>query len=116
MFDGDGLEEFVDLDGTFQSTAEIVRREKKLARLAGAVAANQKQSANDSFVSRVLDLIIDPPRSSTESEPPWPCRNNSDPPLSRDWPPCKAKNSVIRRRRIFKPCRLQAWAAFLSRL
>ncbi len=61
---GEGLEVFVDLAGTIDIAAEIARREKELARLDGAVAAKQKQLANEAFVSRAPAAVIDKERAA----------------------------------------------------
>ncbi len=55
---GAGWEVFVDLEHLIDVEAEIARGEKELARLVGAVAAKQKQLANENFVSRAPEAVI----------------------------------------------------------
>jgi valyl-tRNA synthetase len=63
-FSAPGLEIFVDLAGLIDLDAEIARLEREQARLDGAIAAKQKQLANEKFVSRAPAEVIQKERES----------------------------------------------------
>jgi valyl-tRNA synthetase len=56
-------EVFVDLAGLIDVAAEKARQTKELARLAGAIAAKEKQLANENFVSRAPAEVIEKERA-----------------------------------------------------
>ena len=57
-------EVFVDLADHIDLDAEIVRKTKELARLAGAISGKQRQLANESFVSRAPAEVIEKERAA----------------------------------------------------
>jgi len=58
-----GGEVFVDLAGHIDLEAEIARKSRELAKLAGAIAGKQRQLANESFVSRAPAEVIEKERA-----------------------------------------------------
>ena len=59
-------EVFVDLAGLIDVEAEKARQTKELARLAGAIAAKERQLANENFVSRAPAEVIEKERAALE--------------------------------------------------
>ncbi len=59
-----GAEVFVDLAGLIDIEAEIGRKTKELARLAGAIAGKERQLANASFVERAPADVIEKERAA----------------------------------------------------
>jgi valyl-tRNA synthetase len=57
-------EVFVDMAGHIDAEAEKARQTKELARLDGAIAAKQRQLANENFVSRAPAAVIEKERAA----------------------------------------------------
>ncbi len=57
-----GAEIFVDLAEHVDVEAEIVRKTKELEKLAGAIAAKERQLANENFVKRAPADVIEKER------------------------------------------------------
>jgi valyl-tRNA synthetase len=60
----EGGEVFVDLADHIDVDAEIARKTKELARLAGAISGKQRQLANESFVARAPAEVIEKERAA----------------------------------------------------
>jgi valyl-tRNA synthetase len=59
-----GAEIFVDLAGHVDADAEIARKTKELEKLGGAIAAKQRQLANENFVKRAPAEVIEKERAA----------------------------------------------------
>jgi valyl-tRNA synthetase len=59
-------EVFVDLAGLIDVAAETARQTKELARISGAIAAKERQLANENFVSRAPAEVIDKERAALD--------------------------------------------------
>jgi valyl-tRNA synthetase len=57
---------YVDMAGHIDVEAETARQTKELARLAGAIAAKERQLANQNFVARAPAEVIEKERAALE--------------------------------------------------